>query len=290
MHQSYLEAKREIDDRSLNRQVWDAVFLDPDHRDRPLRIAEIGAGTGTMVERLRAWGGFDRLQENFPEIHYHAWEINPDTAAVLEKRLVAAPEIAEHRVFQTDARTTVVERGYDLLIAHAVLDLFTPTQAVLLAERLVRPGGQLYASIVFDGETLLEPDIDPVLDREILERYHRSMSGGFGRRQMHAFHRSGWTLQATGGSDWVVPPRSGGPLEAEREVVSTVLDMMEESVIKTEAAHPCSAPFAGGVALADAPHSASPAAVREWIQRRRDQLTAGDLLFIAHQLDFLVRR
>jgi hypothetical protein len=204
--------------------------------------------------------------------------------------LAAAPEIAEHRVFQSDARTSVAEPEYDLLIAHAVLDLFTPTQAVLLAERLVRPGGQLYASIVFDGETLFEPDIDPALDREILERYHRSMSGGFGRRQLHAFHRSGWTLRATGGSDWVVPPRSGGPLEAERELVSTVLDMMEESVIRTEAAQPCSDPSVGGVTHAEARASASPAAVREWVQRRRDQLSHGDLLFIAHQLDFLVRR
>ena len=50
----YLAAKKGLDDRSLNRQVWDhlarAVRDRPD--SAPLRVLEVGCGIGTMVERL----------------------------------------------------------------------------------------------------------------------------------------------------------------------------------------------------------------------------------------------
>ena len=50
----YLAAKKGLDDRSLNRQVWDT--LAQALRDRPdsapLRVLEVGCGIGTMVERL----------------------------------------------------------------------------------------------------------------------------------------------------------------------------------------------------------------------------------------------
>ena len=50
----YLAAKKGLDDRSLNRQVWDHLVRAL--RDRPdsapLRVLEVGCGIGTMVERL----------------------------------------------------------------------------------------------------------------------------------------------------------------------------------------------------------------------------------------------
>ena len=50
----YLAAKKGLDDRSLNRHVWDT--LAQTLRDRPesapLRVLEVGCGIGTMVERL----------------------------------------------------------------------------------------------------------------------------------------------------------------------------------------------------------------------------------------------
>ena len=54
----YLAAKKGLDDRSLNRHVWDplvrAVQDRPD--SSPLRVLEVGCGIGTMVERLLDWG------------------------------------------------------------------------------------------------------------------------------------------------------------------------------------------------------------------------------------------
>lgn len=54
----YLLAKRAIDDRSLNRQVYGklASRLAKRPLNPPLRILEAGAGVGTMVTRLLEWG------------------------------------------------------------------------------------------------------------------------------------------------------------------------------------------------------------------------------------------
>ena len=59
----YLASKRTVDDRALNRQVWQTLADAVDGArppDRPLRVLEVGAGIGTMVERCVEWGLFTR--------------------------------------------------------------------------------------------------------------------------------------------------------------------------------------------------------------------------------------
>src|SRR5260370_37157508 len=55
----YLAAKKSVDDRALNWQVWQRLVtaLPRATPQQPLRILEVGAGIGNMVERLGAWGG-----------------------------------------------------------------------------------------------------------------------------------------------------------------------------------------------------------------------------------------
>src|SRR5215472_11323999 len=52
----YLAAKQSVDDRALNWQVWQCLVaaLPPATAGQPLRILEVGAGIGSMVERLVA--------------------------------------------------------------------------------------------------------------------------------------------------------------------------------------------------------------------------------------------
>ena len=54
----YLAAKKSLDDRALNRHVWHSLTqaMSPAAADRPVQVLEIGAGIGTMVERLVEWG------------------------------------------------------------------------------------------------------------------------------------------------------------------------------------------------------------------------------------------
>ena len=65
--------------------------------------------------------------------------------------------------------------AWDLLVAHAVLDLVDlPTALPPLLSRLA-PGGLFYFSLNFDGATIFEPPIDPDLDALIEALYHRTM-------------------------------------------------------------------------------------------------------------------
>src|SRR5215469_546724 len=52
----YLAAKKSVDDRALNWQVWQRLVaaLPEATPEQPLRILEVGAGIGSMVERLLA--------------------------------------------------------------------------------------------------------------------------------------------------------------------------------------------------------------------------------------------
>src|SRR5246500_3209985 len=52
----YLAAKKSVDDRALNWQVWQRLIeaLPRATTQQPLRILEVGAGIGSMVERLVA--------------------------------------------------------------------------------------------------------------------------------------------------------------------------------------------------------------------------------------------
>src|SRR5215510_7169571 len=52
----YLTAKKSVDDRALNQYVWQslAAALPRATLEKPLQILEVGAGLGTMIERLFA--------------------------------------------------------------------------------------------------------------------------------------------------------------------------------------------------------------------------------------------
>jgi hypothetical protein len=292
MHTEYLEAKRSIDDRSLNRHVWDAfvsrssVLAGTLHR--PLRIGELGAGSGTMVDRLREWHFFDGLSRaGCDRIEYHSWEQNPRTARYIPDRIAREARIVSSEVLVTDitdggSAALVPPGGYDILIAHAVLDLFPPEVLSELLQRFLQPRGLLYGSIVFDGVTVFAPEGDPLVDRLVMEYYHRSMTaGGFGRTHLLNLTSRGFRVLSAGSSDWIVPPRKEGLREDERTLVATILSMVESSVGSLVDAE------------GEAPRAETALQRRDlegWLGRRREQMERGELLFEAHQLDMLVER
>ena len=65
--------------------------------------------------------------------------------------------------------------AWDLLVAHAVLDLIDLPTALPRLLSLLSPGGLFYFTLNFDGVTTFEPPIDPDLDALIEALYHRTM-------------------------------------------------------------------------------------------------------------------
>ena len=280
----YLASKRTVDDRALNRQVWqtlaDAVAgeLAP---DRPLRVLEVGAGIGTMVERCVEWG-------LLPSADYTAIDSEESNVEVARRRLAHLTSGGESGMrvrlqtadlYEFAARRENRQR-FDLIIAHALLDLLHLPTALPSLLGMVRPGGLFYFSINFDGATLFLPEVDAGLDGRIEALYHRSMdtrvtdgqpSGNSrtGRRLFHALRACGAEVLAAGSSDWVVHPVGGAYRADEAYFLGCILHFVESTL----RGHP----------------ELDDGAFEEWLAVRRRQVGGGELMYVAHQLDYCGR-
>lgn len=298
----YLAAKTSVDDRALNRHVWNTLMDALQRRASapPLRILEVGAGIGTMVERWLTWS-------SIRDVHYTALDVNPSNVVELCRRLpawalqrgwggepngddgtltlmqansvaVVAPVVDDFFAFaaRQDSR-----RCYDLLIAHAFMDLVDTHRAIAAAWSLLKPAGLLYATLVFDGATILLPTLDPVLDATIVREYHATMdervkergepSGDScsGRHLLAHLVATEAAILAAGSSDWVVVPQQGAYPHDEAYFLHVIIATVSQAL--------------QGRAGLDQDDLA------EWIGARHAQIERGELICIAHQLDVLAR-
>lgn len=268
----YLAAKKTVDDRSLNQGVWRALLeaLQPG----PLRILEVGAGTGTMVERLAEWG------LRWANGHYTAIDADAGNIDEARRRLgaIELPGAVELEAVDVHAFATREKgrRQWDLVVAHAFLDLVDIKRTLPELFGLLRPGGWFYFTINFDGLTAFAPPDDPELDDLIIDQYHRTMDerrieGGAtagsraGRSLPAQIPVAGGEIVAAGSSDWVVWPRKGRYPADEAYFLHHILHFFESSLT--------------GRAEID------PARLAAWLDRRHAQIDAGELIFIAHQID-----
>lgn len=297
----YLAAKKTVDDRALNRHVWASLAraLPAATPAAPLQVLEIGAGIGTMIERMIDWGLLTAAAIT-------AIDNEPATIAEARRRLpawaagrglaVAETGAGEVRFTGDERQITLAltaadvfdvisagpgRRGWDLLVAHAVLDLL-PIPAVLPGlVALARPGGLLYLTITFDGATILQPEIDRAFDDLVETLYHRTMDervtagrpSGDSRAGRHLFghlRAAGAVVLDAGGSDWVVVAGPDGYPADEATFLHFIIETMRGAL----AGHPA----------LDAARFAA------WIAERHAQIERGELVYIAHQLDVLARR
>jgi SAM-dependent methyltransferase len=296
----YLAAKKSVDDRALNRHVWQRLSqaLPQAPLNGPVRVLEIGAGIGTMVERLVEWGLLHQAT-------YTAIDADAETIAESHRRLPAwMVERGFHVVEDTPARRRfgrhgqdlIVEaeaidlqhfvaraqgrRTWDLLIAHAVLDLFDIPTTLPTLLSLLRPGGLGYFTIAYDGATILQPEIDPRLDAQIEALYHQTMDqrriGGrpsgdsqTGRHLFGHLRAAGAEILAAGSSDWIIFAGPNGYPDDEAYFLHFIVHTI-------------------GTALQGHPQL-HPDHLTHWIVQRHTQIEQGSLVYIAHQLDFLGR-
>jgi SAM-dependent methyltransferase len=295
----YLAAKKSVDDRALNRRVWESVMqaVSPSSAQTPLQVLEIAAGIGTMVERLLDWGlltqaaytGIDADPNNISAAHHRLPEWagargfkvkrEPGRMSFLKKESNVSVELETTDLFDF-AACQVGQRDWDLLIAHAFLDLMDVPATLTHLFCLLRPNGLFYFTIVFDGATLLEPVIDPALDTHILALYHQTMdqrvtagrTSGDSQAGRHLFEhlqRAGAQLLATGSSDWVVFAGANGYPAEEAYFLHFIMHTIHSAL----EGHP----------------ELETAQLGDWIAQRHAQIEAGKLIYIAHQLDFLGR-
>jgi SAM-dependent methyltransferase len=294
----YLAAKKGLDDRSLNRPVWDALAQAVKDRpdSSPLRVLEVGCGIGTMAERLLDWGLLTRaaytgIDVEAEFIRAAAARLHGYAAARQASLIEASGGVMLFSTPAQDVRITLEaadlfdfldrEPGkstWDLLVAHAVLDLID--LATVLPRLLSRlsPGGLFYFSLNFDGATIFEPPIAPDLDALIEALYHRTMdrrrcrgrpSGGSrtGRRLFKGLQDAGARVAAAGSSDWVIFPGPDGYLGDEAFFLHFIIDTIDQAL------HGHS-----GLEMSR---------FQAWIAERHRQIESAELTYIAHQLDVM---
>ena len=285
----YLAAKTTVDDRALNGHVLAEL-----RRLMPAgapRVLEVGAGLGTMVARLMDWGvvgaGEYILLDTDRQLLDHSRRWLRDWAAARGLRSDLLPDglqVADLRVRLVPAelgRYLETDHGAlaEVLIANAVLDLVDVPAILPGLLRLLVPGGVYWFTINYDGESIFAPGHPH--DDQVMQAYHRDMDervryglAGESRTGRHLFHHlraAGAPALAAGSSDWVVSAGPDGNYPGDeaiflRSILSTIQD-----------------------ALRSRQDWLDPVDLADWLAVRRRQLAAGELVYIAHQLDFAGR-
>ena len=297
----YLVAKKTVDDRSLNRNVWGRLqrALADHEAQEQLRMLEFGSGIGTMIERMAAGPLMQRSSL------YTAVDINPDCTRAARRRLsrwakrlgfaVNREKEAAYLLEAGDTRIRVnLETGdayalvaeaapfsLDLFLAHAFMDLVDIQTLLPGMLRLLKSGGLLFLSLNFDGDTVLLPAIAPDFDDRVIHRYHRSMDerivGGrpsgdsrTGRRLLTTLLQCKTEILAAGASDWIVYPRSRRYPLREPYFLHHIVHTIDEEL----AHHP----------------EIDPDHFKTWIAKRHAQIENGELVFMAKHIDVLARK
>ena len=286
----YLAAKTTVDDRALNRQVLAELRrLIPAGQPR---VLEAGAGLGTMAARLTDWGAVTAGEYVLLDADRHVldrsrgWLRDWATARGLHSDLL--PDglvIGDLRVRLLHAELgghleAVPAGSADVLIASAVLDLVSVPAVLPGLLRTLTPGGAYWFTINYDGESIFVPG-HPHDDR-IMRAYHRDMDervrygrpAGESRTGRHLFgylRAAGAPALAAGSSDWVVSAGPEGRYPGDeayflRAILSTIQS-----------------------ALRNRQDWVKPADLDDWLAERERQVASGELVYIAHQLDFAGR-
>lgn len=296
----YLEAKQSVDDRALSRNVLQVLGqeLSAYSHKEPLRVLELGAGIGTMIERMLAWRilsnaeytALDSQEELIEHTRFRLTDWSQRAGYRLELstggelRLRSAARKLFLRLLNCDLFDYLANEGkgdsYDLLVANAFLDLVDLERALPAILKLLKDGGLFYFTINFDGLTHFEPEINPDLDAKIIKRYHRTMDerrvadkpSGDSRTGRHLFKQlemNNAKILAAGSSDWIVFPDASGYYKDEAYFLHYIIHSIH-------------------TALSD-DLELDREEFADWILKRHAQVENKELIYIAHQLDFVGR-
>jgi hypothetical protein len=255
-------------------------------------VLEVGAGLGTMVARLVDWGvigaGEYILLDADRQLLDRSRRWLGDWAAARGLRSDPLPDGL--RVGDLRVRLVHAELGgyleaaqpelADVLIANAVLDLVDVPAVLPGLLRLLVPGGLYWFTINYDGESIFVPGHPH--DDQVMQAYHRDMDervrygrpagdSRTGRRLFGYLRDAGAPALAAGSSDWVVSAGPDGNYpDDEAYFVRCILNTIQNALRSRE-------------------DRVEPADLADWLAARGRQLAAGELVYLAHQLDFTGR-
>lgn len=188
-----LAAKTYDSNATLQRLVADRLAsriverLSPARSGGPLRILEIGCGTGLLTRALR---------ERLPNALIVATDLAPQ---MLQACRAAMADDARLLVLAMDAAQASVGGGFDLICSSLALQWFVDPASLLAGLlRLLAPGGVLQVSTLVAGSLsewrsahLSEGLVDAGLDHPAVDRLLRTCGGGWDAETIAISHSSG---------------------------------------------------------------------------------------------------
>lgn len=287
----YLDAKFDLDQRSLNREVGEA-FLQALHQMSMIECLDVGAGIGATARRLLQLGLATPLSLTALDRDGALLDIAREDAAGRLRELGRKPTIEAGAIHDVESATTLrfvagelkdyrPDRPCNLITAHAFLDLVSLPETLREFAAWLQPGGYLYASINYDGDTALLPTYDDAaFEAGLLAHYDDSMearrvnglpTGGAqcGRRLHRLLPESGFDILACGSSDWNITPFFGAYRGGDAVCLQVLLDSIG--------------------AEAERCGRFDPGRLDRWREDRTGLLRQRRLGLIVHQLDLLAR-
>ncbi|GAB4224026.1 MAG: methyltransferase domain-containing protein [Spirochaetales bacterium] len=307
----YLEAKYEVDSLSINQGVFDTFLeklasrtsfegTDPDAgfpgKERtgpprnvpgrgpaanPVRILDLGTGTGSMVRRLAERLGESRIGK------FHILGIDSSEQSLAEARertqgIPGAVEIEFAKADWPEAGNHLEDHSFHAVTALSFMDLVPLQEAVETLGTLLPHRGLFYSALNYDGKTGLLPLMEEDrFEQEVLAWYDESMeqrrfrgkeTGGSrcGSRLYSSLVQSGqFQVHSIGASDWCLLP---GMIPQKRYTAFLGWILGRIYAEARESGH-----FEGRK-------------LEEWFRFRRRQLETNILGLVVHQVDILAER
>ena len=287
--QRFLEAKRSVDDRAHNHQVWESLktALIGVGGLQPLEVLEINGGVGGMFHRILADGVLSRaaytLIDPEPDNIAHALAHLPEQLEGLGQEtagrpgglFVFSPVVAVDAVLEAVDLEVFIEREagnrqWDLIIVNTAFDLIHTDFALAELCSLAYPGALIYFATNPEGWMAFEPQLDPLVDDFISTCYYqRAQNNWMGRGLFKKLDDAGLSLLDVGGMDWIVFPKRGEYPSDEGYFLHYMLDKVGKDLL--------------GCSELDQSRLAA------WLAARHAQVERGELVFVSHQLDFLAQ-
>jgi hypothetical protein len=198
---------------SLTRAVIDTL-----PHDRPLRIVDLGTGSGSNVRYLNSY-----MAQRFPgprkpapgEGGSHAWLLVDADAALLAEAQARLPgvETRQMNLGMLD-RDLIADR--DLVTGSALLDLVSDSWLQTLARYCRAAGAAALFALNYNGESRCSPsEPEDEMIRSLMNRHQRQNDKGFGRAAgpdapaiaARHFEDAGYVVRREK-SDWQLAPES----------------------------------------------------------------------------------
>lgn len=292
---AYLDAKRELDENSLNRLARAEFLSRIDTVPAVLKALDLGVGAGASLLRMLDAGSGRSLAVTAVDQDAALLAVAWDRAVAALRSINGEVELRPGAIVATQPTRSVQVRfietdvgdyrpdpeaaGFDVVQAHQVMDLLPLTSTLRRIAGWLKSGGLFYATLNYDsGTTLFPPYRDAELEERILVLYDRSMEqrvsgaescGGArsGRRLLGATLDAGLDVVAYGSSDWNLTPVSGRYLNGHAICLRAVLGWIHDEAKRS-----------GELAEFD---------LSAWLENRLASLADGKLGVIIHQIDLL---